>query len=226
MDGTLVNLGAHVEWEKALEEIVGEYIENGCLEKEVKIHSPPALFALIESMWNQTCERKGIDEAERIQESVFRILSSHEEKGSLSCSLMPDCLDTLEWLKNQGYPLGICTSNSHEAAIAALKQQGIEGYFSVIIGRSMAYKMKPNPDQLVACFKALDAAPRNSVIVGDSDKDVLAGKALGCYTVAIPVYFAIEKLNEVNPDRILRSLSELPQVILELENRIFIENRG
>ena len=220
MDGTLVNLGAHVEWEKALEEIVGEYIKKGCLEKEVTVHSPPELFALIESMWSQTCKNKGLDEADKIQASIFKILSSHEERGSLNCTLMPSCVDTLEWLKKHGYPLGVCTSNSLEAAMAALSRQGIDGYFKVVIGRSTSYKMKPDPDQLEACFNALDANPRKSVMVGDSDKDVLAGKALGCYTVAIPVYFSHEKLKEVNPDKVLMDLSELPQVIVELENRI------
>jgi HAD superfamily hydrolase (TIGR01509 family) len=218
MDGTLVNLGTHVEWEKALEEIVKEYIKEGCLENDFDIHSSPELFTLIESMWSKTCEIRGIEEAEKIQASVFNILSAHEEKGSLNCTLMPSCVSTLEWLKEHNYPLGICTSNSLECAMTALKQQGIEEYFSVVIGRSTAYKMKPSPDQLKACFEALEVSPMKSVMVGDSVKDVSAGNALGCYTIAIPIYFSLKKLEEANPDKIIRSLSELPSVILGLEH--------
>jgi HAD superfamily hydrolase (TIGR01549 family) len=217
MDATLINLGEHVEWSDAQEEIKKTYIECGCTEEDVNACSSKGLFPMLEAMLDENENKFGVDKAEDIQTSVYDILSGYEERGSTECTLMPGCIDTLEWLTDQGFPLGICTSNSLDAALKALRKKGIEHYFKVVIGRSAAYRMKPSPDQLIACLKALNADPKNSIMVGDSHKDVLAGKALGCYTVAIPVHFTrLKQLNEAKPDKILKSLAELPKLIMEL----------
>jgi phosphoglycolate phosphatase-like HAD superfamily hydrolase len=53
-----------------------------------------------------------------------------------------------------------------------------------------------------------------SVMVGDSHNDVLAGKALGMRTVAVPVYFTrMDALEAARPDVIIKTLADLPEAL-------------
>lgn len=213
LDATLVNIGEYVEWKTAHEKIVEKYIEQGCDEAEVQACSAKGLFTMLDEMWINLNEQDK-NSAKEIQDTAYKILSEHEEVGAKSCILMTGCVETLQWIKKIKLPMGICTSNSLKAAKAALKRQNLEQYFDVVIGRSSKYRMKPHPEQLEACFKELGVDPKQGMMIGDSHKDILAGKALGAYTVAIPVYFSrIERIKEAKADAILNDLTELPDLI-------------
>ncbi|MBN2335382.1 HAD family hydrolase [Candidatus Bathyarchaeota archaeon] len=214
LDATLVDLGGHVEWKKAHEDIERLYIDHGCGEEDVRACSSKGLFPMLDDMWEINHDNRGGVEADKIQDSVYRVLSMYEEKGSQRCGLMPGCLNALNWVSYNGLLMGVCTSNSFEAAMMSLKLQRLDRYFKAVVGRSTAYRMKPHPDQLLACLDTMGVDPGRGVMVGDSHSDVLAGKAAGSYTVAIPVYFSrLEKIKEAGSDRIIESLAELPEAL-------------
>jgi phosphoglycolate phosphatase len=57
-------------------------------------------------------------------------------------------------------------------------------------------------------------------MVGDSHNDVLAGKAAGARTIAVPVYFTrINEMDAAKPDLIIKNLHELPLAITKLRNK-------
>ena len=74
--------------------------------------------------------------------------------------------------------------------------------------------MKPDPAQMEKCFNLLKVDPKNGLVVGDSHKDIIAGKKLGAYTVGIPVHFTrLDLMKQAGVDVIIENLSELKQVI-------------
>jgi HAD superfamily hydrolase (TIGR01509 family) len=211
LDATLINLGEHVDWKHAQSEIAQAYVTLGCSQENVEACSAKGLFGMLEELWDINRAELGTAKANLIQGEAYAILDSYEEKGVPGCSLMPNCREALDWIKGKGVPMGICTSNSQEAAERALKTLGLDGYFKAVIGRNMAYRMKPHPDQLKACYEVLGTRPEKGVVVGDSHRDVLAGKALGSYTIVVPVYFTrLDKVREAGADMIIGSLVELP----------------
>jgi HAD superfamily hydrolase (TIGR01549 family) len=214
LDATLVNLGGFVDWRKAHENIIQSYLEYDCDPKIVQTCSAKGLFNMIEEMHQHLLYKNGVEKANQIQHSVYQLLSDYEKIGADSCTLMEGCTDILEWLREKKIPLGICTSNSKRTAEVALNVQGINDYFQVVIGRTVGIPMKPHPAQLQKCFVELNVNPINSIMVGDSHKDVIAGKKLGAFTVGIPVYFTrIELMKNAGVDVILDNLSELKYVI-------------
>lgn len=214
LDATLVNLGGFVEWRKAHDDIVEAYLAHDCDPELVQACSAKGLFNMMEMMHQQLQEERGIEKANAVQHSVYQILSDYEKIGANSCTLMEGCTDILEWLREKEIPLGICTSNSPRSAETALELQGIKNYFQIIVGRTVDIPMKPHPAQLQKCFDELKVVPRNGMMVGDSHKDIIAGKELGAYTVGIPVYFTrLELMNEAGVDVIIQNLSELRSVI-------------
>ena len=214
LDATLVNLGGFVDWRKAHDGIVENYLRHECDVSTVKDCSALGLFNMLEQMNQHLKEERGETKAREIQDSAYDILSKYEQIGVNSCTLMDGCLDILEWLKENHYPLGVCTSNSLKSAELALKLQRIRDYFEVVVGRTVDVPMKPDPAQLKMCFDEMRVNPRQGMMVGDSHKDVIAGKKLGAYTVGIPVHFTrVDLMKEAGVDFILDNLSELKSVI-------------
>lgn len=217
LDATLVNLGGFVEWRKAHEDIVESYLEMDCDNETVQVCSAKGLFNMLDEMYVNLLDEKGKDSAMQVQGTAYDILSNYEQKGVESCTLMDGCFSTLEWIKEKGVPMGICTSNATRTAMAALKLQGLEDFFDAVIGRVAGIPMKPHPAQLKECFRLLEVEPSNGVMIGDSHKDIIAGKMAGAYTVGIPVYFTkLDLMKEAGVDVIIDSLLELPTVLTNL----------
>ena len=168
-------------------------------------------------MHDNIIQSKGLAEACTIQEQVFSIIDRFEADG-LNCGLMPGTFEALEWLDSHDITMGICTSNSTKIAIRVLENLKLQNFFSSIIGRTIGLKLKPSPDQVLLCFNRLGITPGRGVMVGDSHNDVLAGKAAGARTIAVPVYFTrITEMNAAKPDLIIKNLSELPLAITKLQ---------
>jgi phosphoglycolate phosphatase len=220
LDATLVNLGEHVDWRRAQEEVVKIYLACGYGEEELKQRGTRGLFDLLNVVHEELATRRPKDEATKIQGKAFDVIETYEMRGVEACSLMPGCLDALNWLRKRSISMGVCTSNSIVAAEKILDSCGLASYFSSVVGRSIDLKMKPNPDQIEVCLRKMGVEPRRAVTVGDSHNDVLAGKATGTFTVAIPVYFTrSEALNAAKPDAVIKSLHELPRALLGLPSR-------
>jgi len=217
LDATLVDLGAHVNWRKAHNEIKHYYLKSGCSFSQVEKASLKGLFSMLEEMREKTIKEKSKKKAMDIQRGAYDILCNYETEAGNSCIMMNGCMDALNWLKERNIPIGLCTSNSQKSAENVLKIHNLHKYFNAIVGRSIKHRMKPHPDQLAECFKLLNVDPQRGVMVGDSHKDIIAGKALGAYTIAIPVYFTKrDKIKEANVDKIIENLEELPEALMEI----------
>ncbi len=221
LDATLVNLGEHVDWSKAQEDVKKIFIDCGYGEEELKQREARGLFNLLNIVNEELVQGRPKDEARKIQCKAFDVIEAYEMRGVKACGLMPGCLYALKWLRERGILMGVCTSNSIAATDMVLDSCGITSYFSSIVGRNIDLKMKPNPDQIEACLREMSVKPRRAVMVGDSHNDILAGKAAGTFTVAIPVYFTRkEALDDAKPDAVIKSLHELPHALLGLSSRI------
>lgn len=217
LDATLVNLGEHVDWRRAQEEVVKIYLDCGYEEEELKQQGTRGLFNLLNLVHEELATRRPKDEATKIQGKAFDVIEAYEMRGVEACGLMPGCLDALNWLRERSIFMGVCTSNSIVVAEKILDSCGLASYFSSVVGRSIELKMKPNPDQIEVCLREMGVEPRRAVMVGDSHNDVLAGKAAGTFTVVIPVYFTrSETLNAAKPDAVIKNLHELPRALLGL----------
>ena len=217
LDGTLINLGGFVDWERAQEDVLKTYIEHGCDEEKVTACGAKGLWSMLEEMYDLNASDHGGRKATDIQEAVYRTLSRYEEDGVQICAKMPGCSEALEWLRDRGIPMGICTRNSQITAEKALREKGIARYFEAVVGCTTKHRTKPHPDQLLECYKVLEVEPSRGVIVGDSHHDVIMGKTVGSYTIAVPMYFSnLEKMKEAGVDRIIGSLAELPQALMDI----------
>jgi len=218
LDATLVNLGEHVKWREAQDQIIEAYRDCGCSDSDLALCSSKGLFNLMYEMDTRLSALRSPVEMTVIREDIWTILDKYEREGVERCGFMPGSYESLTWLKENCVKMGVCTSNSGNVAEKVLHKLGVSSYFDSVIGRTIGLRMKPHPDQVLACFEGIGVNPRDGVMVGDSHNDVLAAKAAGTRAIAIPVYYTRkEALEAAKPDAIVRSMIELPKVLLTLK---------
>lgn len=91
--------------------------------------------------------------------------------------------DMAKSLLSKGFKLSIATASSIDPVNNYLDKAGLAKLFDVVIGYEDVKKLKPDPESI---FKIMDFyGDKNAdsyIIIGDSDKDILAGKNAGIKT--------------------------------------------
>ena len=124
--------------------------------------------------------------------------------------MKPYLLETLQWLKANGYRCCIATSSAVETAERYLKKTNTASYIEKIIsGRNLAHS-KPSPDIYLLAAKEMGVSPSKCVVVEDSFNGVRSGHAAGMKTVMIPDEFLPDGEIRSLADEILHRLDELP----------------
>ncbi|OEL03431.1 HAD family hydrolase [Staphylococcus succinus] len=83
--------------------------------------------------------------------------------------------ETLATLKNQGYKMGIVTSDSNKGVQQFLEATNFSQFFDVIISTEADAVEKPNPEVLNPLFNNYEVAPHDVTIVGDTANDIQTG---------------------------------------------------
>lgn len=99
--------------------------------------------------------------------------------------LFPGIMEMLENYRRRGVKMSIVSNKPEAITCLIVKKLQIESYFTRIIGPESVTKMKPDPEGLLLCgramFEELGMAfdPGACMMVGDSYTDIAAGKAAG-----------------------------------------------
>jgi pyrophosphatase PpaX len=140
------------------------------------------------------------------------------QKLEQNVSLKPGAAQVLSSLKEMGLKVGIVTgrTTSGEQKWLELRRLNIDQFIDVIITGADAER-KPAPEGLIKCAQELGLSAEECVFVGDSQADIITGKAAGVMTIAISTGVAQEgALSQESPDAIVDSLAELLSRIRDL----------
>jgi HAD superfamily hydrolase (TIGR01509 family) len=95
-------------------------------------------------------------------------------------------LALLELLRKNGATLGILTRNTRENALRTLELVGLGSFFHPdhVLGRDEA-QPKPDPDGIHRLARIWETDPETTVMVGDYQYDLQAGRSAGAMTVHV-----------------------------------------
>jgi len=139
-------------------------------------------------------------------------------------TLFPDALDTLRWLLERGFKLGAVTDRAFGGPrfMAEMAEYGLDGFFGVVTISSDVGYLKPHPKIFQHALEALEVAPEETVMVGDSLRcDVAGAKGLGMVAVwkrpplNEPTEVGADKADvtgEAAPDYAIENLWELTEL--------------
>ncbi len=115
--------------------------------------------------------RRLYEEADRLQEVRYIPI------------LFEGVAETLRALRGAGLRLGIATNGSGVAAKGLMAVHGLERLFEVFVGADMVEEGKPDPEMILLSCELAGIPPAETVYVGDSPADMMAGRSAGCRAV-------------------------------------------
>jgi phosphoglycolate phosphatase len=117
-------------------------------------------------------------------------------------------------MRELGIALACVTNKPHRFAVELLTHFGLVGYFKVVLGGDSLAQKKPDPLPMLTACERLDVLPRETVAVGDSENDALAGRAAGMATLTVPYGYNHGKaVQTVKSDGIVSTLHAAAQAI-------------
>jgi HAD superfamily hydrolase (TIGR01509 family) len=151
------------------------------------------------------------DPPEEISAEVVRRM---EEAYRRQLPSLPGAVEAVRRLARV-WPLGLASSSNRPLIDLALERMGIAGCFRATVSSEEVGRGKPAPDVYLEAARRLRVDPRRAAAVEDSGNGILAAKAAGMRTVAIPnPHFPPGADALGRADVVLRSLDELtPEVV-------------
>jgi len=107
------------------------------------------------------------------------------QAGGTALAEVTDLGALLGDLAAQGLRLGVATNDAESVAHENFVRLGVTGMFDFVAGFDSGYGSKPAPGMLLAFAAQFGLKPADCVMVGDSTRDLLAGRAAGMATVGV-----------------------------------------
>ena len=118
------------------------------------------------------------------QDEVKQKFLEFYEKHMTDCSTVyPDVTDTLEKLPD--FHKAVISNKRENLSVELLKRLDLLKYFEIVIGSDTTHERKPSPVPILYAMRTIGAKPHETVIVGDSNYDIEAGKKAGVHIIAV-----------------------------------------
>ena len=115
----------------------------------------------------------------------------------------------LDFLKSEGWLLGIATNKSSRGLFRGLKHHKIDDFFDLIM-TSDDFPAKPKPDMALYAQRKLSVDSNRSIMIGDTVHDIVMGKLAKCKTIGVSWgYNSRESLFDAEADFIADELDQL-----------------
>jgi len=121
----------------------------------------------------------------------------------------PEAEHVLRALRDAGLRLAAITSRSARTSVRTLEQAGLASYLDLVLSAEDVTAIKPDPAPLRLALERLRVEPAAAVMVGDTDADILAGKAAGVRTVGVTYGFHGADVAAAGPDATIDRLGAL-----------------
>jgi phosphoglycolate phosphatase len=120
----------------------------------------------------------------------------------------PGVREALEMLGH--HPMAVLTNKPVRFSERILEGLGIASYFRYVYGGNSFETKKPDPKGMNMILRDLAVAPREAMLVGDSDVDVRTARNAGTWACGVSYGLGLESLRAQPPDLMLDNLAELP----------------
>jgi phosphoglycolate phosphatase len=128
--------------------------------------------------------------------------------------LMPGAAEALKALHERGLLLGVCSNKPVDFTRELVAYLGIASYLNVVLGPEDVPHPKPAPDMLRAALSRWRVGADQTLYIGDMTVDIQTARAAGVSVWVVPSGSdEIETLRRASPDRLLRGLAELPELL-------------
>lgn len=199
VDAALVDLNLPAAGEATVRDWVG----NGSLVlMERALH-----HALTESAH---AKRPHAENADLLARAHDAFLAHYAIDPASRTRLYPGVRQALDALRASDLPLALVTNKPAAFIAPILEGFGLQDHFALCLGGDSLPRKKPDPAPLLHVAAHFEIPPNACLMVGDSRHDIVAGKAAGFRTLAVPYgYNHGQPVADSGPDAVVESLAEL-----------------
>ena len=201
LDGTLINTNDLIL--SSFKHTLDHYFPNQFSEEDIKKMIGEPLYQSFERL-----------DRERAGEMVKMYRRHNMQFHNSLVKEYDGVFETVQTLQRQGIKLGIVTTKLRKTVDMGLRLTKLDPFFDVVITLDDVDRAKPHPEPVQKAMKKLDAVPKETMMVGDSQFDIMAGKSAGTYTAGVAWSIkGKEFLASYQPDFMLHHMSELLDVV-------------
>src|ERR1035437_5859266 len=148
---------------------------------------------------------------ENVEKGLAFFLDYYRQHMLDNTTPYPGVSEALEKLK--GRKMAVLTNKPVNFSREMISRLGFAPYFSYVYGGNSFTQKKADPAGLHKLMEDLQVSARETVMVGDSDTDILTGKNAGVLTCGVTYGFGAQTLENVSPDLIIDDMRELPPLL-------------
>jgi phosphoglycolate phosphatase len=142
------------------------------------------------------------------QRGIGLMHDHYADQMLVATRLYPGVEQTLGLLGDKG--LAVVTSKEVRFTQLLLDHFGIADCFDCIVGGDTTPARKPDPGPVLEAIKLLKGSAGETVMIGDSENDVIAGRKAGTRTCAVTYGFrSAEQLRFTSPDFMIDRFDQL-----------------
>jgi phosphoglycolate phosphatase len=207
LDGTLMDTACEID--SALSRTFGELGIAPLDRRAVEALIGRGVRSLVERALAGRGASANVDRAVESFERHYESLVGSEAR------LYPRVAEGLDLLRARNRKLGVVTNKPRLFTERLLDRAGVSAMFASVIAGDDGIARKPAGDMLVAACAKLGTTPAETLMVGDSENDILAARAAGCPVWCVPYGY-----NEGRPaetlqcDRLVETVEDAARLVI------------
>jgi len=208
LDGTLVDTAP--DFKNSINYMLNELNESEVSLEEIRNWVGYGARELI----RRTVVDKNIPHDEQKIEEMLKIFLLHYTHNIDDDSvLFNNVRNVLEFLKNNGIKLAVCTNKMERLSNILLEKLNVLHMFDYLVGGDSLSKSKPDPYPLLNICEKLNTEISDSIMIGDSVTDLNAGKGAGMPVVLVSYGYTDNKDIYNEADLVINDFSQLKELV-------------
>jgi phosphoglycolate phosphatase/pyrophosphatase PpaX len=130
----------------------------------------------------------------------------------------PGAAEVLKHFNEKEIKTSLLTTKAQDQADKIIDHFGLRKNLSYVMGRRDGVAHKPSAEPLLIICDELGVKPLETLMVGDTEQDIICGKNAGALSCGVTYgYRTEENLKEYNPDFLINDISKLKDLISNTE---------
>jgi len=157
------------------------------------------------------------DDESYVQDALLYFMAWYREHKLDNTYVYDGIMESLEAIQRSrdGQPvkMAVLSNKPVGPSRAIVDALGMGKYFFQVYGGNSFHTKKPDPTGVQALLEEAEAFPEETIIIGDSNIDVITGRNAGIYSVGVTYGLAPHTLEDAPPDVLIDHPQELATVL-------------
>ena len=158
------------------------------------------------------------DDEKFLQEALLYFMAYYREHKLDTTYVYPGIVESLETIRNRRdgtreIKMAVLSNKPVGPSRGIVDALGLGQYFFQVYGGNSFHTKKPDPAGVEALLKESGAKAEETVIIGDSDVDIITARNAGAYSIGVTYGLAPHTLEDAPPDALISEPRELAVVL-------------